>query len=50
MNAVHSIIINSLEQSNQEYWWGWKIAYGMIDRLKKNSFHQSGKVLLNILE
>jgi len=35
-NAVPSIIINSLEKSNQEYLRGCKTAYNMIDRLKKS--------------
>jgi len=48
-NAVQSIIINSLEKSNQEYLRGCKSAYSMIDRLK-NRFYQSGEALLNILE
>ena len=48
-NAVQSIIINSLEESNQEYLRGYKTAYSMIDRLK-NRFYQSGQALLNILE
>ena len=48
-NAVQSIIINSLEKSNQEYLRGCKSAYSMIDRLK-NRFYQSGQSLLNILE
>jgi len=34
-NAIQSIIINSLEKSNQEYLRGCKTAYSMIDRLKK---------------
>jgi len=37
-NVVQSIIINSLEKSSQEYLWGCKTAYSMIDRLK-NRFY-----------
>jgi len=48
-NAVQSIIINSLEKSNQEYLRGCKTVYSMIDWLK-NRFYQSGQTLLNILE
>ena len=48
-DAVQSIIMNSLEKSNQEYLRGCKTAYSMIDRLK-NRFYQSGQALLNILE
>jgi len=48
-DAVQSIIMNSLEKSNQEYLRGCKTAYSMIDRLK-NRFYQFGQALLNILE
>jgi len=48
-NAVQSIIINSLEKTNQEYLRWCKTAYYMIDRLK-NRFYKSGQSLLNIHE
>ena len=48
-NAVQSIIINSLDESSQNYLKGCKTAFQMIDRLKSR-FYQSGQALLNILE
>ena len=48
-NAVQSIIINSLDESSQNYLKGCKTAFQMIDRLKSR-FYQSRQALLNILE
>ena len=48
-NAVQSIIINSLDESSQNYLKGYKTAFQMIDRLKSR-FYQSRQALLNILE
>jgi len=48
-NVVRSIIIDSLEKSNQEYLRGFQTAYSMIERLK-SPFYQSGQALLNILK
>ena len=47
-NAVQSIIINSLDESSQNYLKGCKTAFQMIDRLKSRFFIKSGQVLLNI--
>jgi len=48
-NAVQSLIINSLDESSQNYLNGCKTAFQMIDRLKSR-FYQSGQALLNILK